>query len=504
MNRKGIFPALVSILLLSGIFLIPLSGVNVNIPSTMVASPRIIYVDGNNTGLEDGSELHPYNTIQEGISVATSGDTVKVAGIYTYYESVLIDKALTLTKWEERCPPNPIIDGSESGEGYVVRIESSDVTLSGFTVQGYSEAPHYVIVVYESNRTNIIKNVIKKHDYGIYIQKGRDISILNNTIEDVITGIYGKFYWFGVTGRGIEASRIVNNTIQGSELAAELYGNGVDMPWSSENNFITGNNIANFHYGITTYYNYYTKIADNNISSYYGASDYNSKNITYVNNYIHHSAEGIQNMDCSNNTIENNFFYQNHFAIWLSRVSSTTIRANTILSERWGSQFVSSIDSYNNYLYQNNILHVDDSPPCDEKNSTNHYEYNHWDDYDGVDDDGNGYGDTPYLVAEPDTFDPYPSDVPYGPIPIFWKDERYDCRMLGNTVVSNICFNQPASCIEFNIAVPSFTGWWNLTVPRLLLDGQFGVMIDDDVIPSILSWNKTHLNLLYIQQRGNS
>lgn len=57
----------------------------------------IIYVDAsNNTGIEDGSQEHPFNTVIEGIDAAAEQDTVFVAH-GTYDESyVFIDKAIIL------------------------------------------------------------------------------------------------------------------------------------------------------------------------------------------------------------------------------------------------------------------------------------------------------------------------------------------------------------------------------------------------------------------------
>jgi Protein of unknown function (DUF1565) len=50
-----------------------------------VALASTIYVDVDNTGEEDGSAAHPYNTIAEAAAVAKAGDTVQVAK-GTYYE----------------------------------------------------------------------------------------------------------------------------------------------------------------------------------------------------------------------------------------------------------------------------------------------------------------------------------------------------------------------------------------------------------------------------------
>jgi len=42
----------------------------------LITITNYIYVDDGASGIEDGTPAHPYNTIQEGIDAATSGDTV--------------------------------------------------------------------------------------------------------------------------------------------------------------------------------------------------------------------------------------------------------------------------------------------------------------------------------------------------------------------------------------------------------------------------------------------
>lgn len=46
--------------------------------------------------------------------------------------------------------------------------------------------------------------------------------------------------------------------------------------------------------------------------------------------------------------------------------------------------------------------------------------------------------------------------------------------------------------MSFDIVSPGSPGSCNVTVPKLLMDGGFKVLINDTVVPSILAWNKSH------------
>lgn len=60
---------------------------------TGAKSGQTIYVDDNATGTENGSSAHPFNTIEEGLDAAESGDTVQVAK-GTYEENITIPKGV--------------------------------------------------------------------------------------------------------------------------------------------------------------------------------------------------------------------------------------------------------------------------------------------------------------------------------------------------------------------------------------------------------------------------
>jgi hypothetical protein len=113
-----------------------------------------IHVDiGNNSGMEDGSLEYPFNTIQDGLNVAVSGDVVGVAP-GTYYEHVILKVGIQLVGTE---PTSTIIDGS--GSGIVVTMEDASL-LKGLTIQHGSGSFGAGIVTRGSPtiKDNIIQN----------------------------------------------------------------------------------------------------------------------------------------------------------------------------------------------------------------------------------------------------------------------------------------------------------------------------------------------------------
>jgi len=84
-----------------------------------LSSAATIYVDDSNTGTEDGTAAHPYNTIQEGINEASDNDDVEIAeGSYSSF----------------------CVDGDDNSDslriycaGYPVEASKETVTISGLS-----------------------------------------------------------------------------------------------------------------------------------------------------------------------------------------------------------------------------------------------------------------------------------------------------------------------------------------------------------------------------------
>ena len=168
-----------------------------------------IYVDkGNTSGIEDGTQTHPFSSITEGIEAVASGKSVMVAA-ETYNEQLIINKEITLQGDGEG---SKLITGT-GFTGNLITVTADDVTISGFTIDGKSGTD---IGIYSdsSSSIEISENLIQNHqDSGIFYHRTSDdypsgIYVYNNEIcQNSINGIK-------VTGAGsgiIESNIIRNN-----------------------------------------------------------------------------------------------------------------------------------------------------------------------------------------------------------------------------------------------------------------------------------------------------
>ena len=192
-----------------------------------------IFVDvANTTGVEDGSEAHPFNTIQEGIDAAIDGGFVGVAA-GTYVESVTLKSGIQLLGAD---PKTTIIDGENDDGAVVALISVSDVRVSGFTIGGAISGGSLpggagIFVNFPVASIHIDNNILTANDIGIGILNAslgsggpaidRNLISQNNFygIRDPGTGpitnnVIADNGWFGILKEGNSAASIItNNTI---------------------------------------------------------------------------------------------------------------------------------------------------------------------------------------------------------------------------------------------------------------------------------------------------
>ena len=195
--------------------------------------PKTIYIDD---GFVDDPPNHKWNTIQEGISDATSGDTIIVKdGIY--YENVNVDRRLTI---QSENGADATIVRAVSTFSPVFEVTSDYVDISGFAVMGAKDMAG--ILLNSVNHCNISDNTAQNNEDGIYLSHSGNNMLSNNTASNNLRGICLV---------GSSNNTLSNNTVNSNNES------GIFL-WHSDENVLLNNTASNNMRGI------YLKSADNN------------------------------------------------------------------------------------------------------------------------------------------------------------------------------------------------------------------------------------------------
>jgi hypothetical protein len=126
---------------------------------------------------------------------------------------------------------------------------------------------------------------------------------------------------------------------------------------------------------------------------------------------------------------------------------------------------------------------------------------NYWSDYSGSDANGDGIGDSPYII-DGNNIDYYPLMNEYGsPVVRFFNvtvgDTDFGVRTFSNSIVSNLSFNQTLKQLSLSVSgTAGSTGFCHITVPAELMSGDFTLYLDDvllvEGVDYAASSNATH------------
>jgi nitrous oxidase accessory protein NosD len=335
-----------------------------------------------------------YPTISAAIGNASNGDTIHVKSGTYFEEQILINKTISLEGEDNQdtiIVISPYLVRNEVVQMYGIeivyspapplQIEANNVKLSNFNITIINGTS----LIY-GDGAQIINNNINTNSNSFRLE-GNHQAFAQNNVQNTSIQCYGSY-----------------NTIAGNNLK----GNGIKVRGEGSSNAIYGNILSDGN-GIGMI-NDENRIFNNtviNCSQGVGVGGYGSNNIIYRNIVINNTrglnAGGLQGT--------NNVFYAN------TAINNTYGARSTHYLSKVGE----SIYYQNNFIDNTEQVYVDSTVYLSGQGNFTAYHYgtfdngqvgNYWSTYPGTDTNGDGIGDSPYVI-DANRSDNYPLMEPF-------------------------------------------------------------------------------------------
>ena len=348
-------------------------------------------------------EVTPDDNLQKKLDASADGDTLILAP-GRYLGNFVVNHQITLTA--ENQDDAAIIDAQ--GQGHALVLKQSDVVVENLTIinWGHNLTEQDSGIYADTNASNIMikANRLKGDGFGIWLQKGKNIKVLDNVIQGNNTLRSAD------RGNGIQLSIVQDVEVKNNEVFHTRDGLYII---SSQNNVLENNIMHDLRYGVHYMYSHSNKVLNN--SAYNTRAGYalmSSRNLVVDGNRSVNSEDYgflmnfITSSVISNNQIENvwtkpenKVLGRDGKGLFVYNSAYNTIKNNRIDTAEIGIHLTAG--SENTKVYGNSFI----NNPVQVKYVSNKKQEwsfegkgNYWSNYLGWDMNGDNIGD---VVFEP-------------------------------------------------------------------------------------------------------
>ncbi|WP_231563643.1 nitrous oxide reductase family maturation protein NosD [Anoxybacillus sp. KU2-6(11)] len=332
-----------------------------------------------------GEKIEVHKQLQQAIDEAHAGDVLIVKkGIYK--GPIIIHKPIHLV-----AEHGAVVDGE--GCEYVVTIRAPRVHIEGLTVRNSAHGKGAGVLIQKSSHVTLKHVRIEHVHYGVYVEKGTNINLLNNVIR-------GRDIHFAQRGNGIHLLK--TNGVVVRENHISRVQDGIYLDWA-KHTMIEKNEVTNARYAIHFMYAEDGMAKENMLTeNINGMMMMMSKQFTIGHNTIAKQLDyrgyGALIYDSEHVVMHNNTFLYNSTALSLQNARHCHIKDNEFIGnyralhslyENPGIIFVKNkfLGNMEDALIQGAPIAFDDGRKG-----------NYWDNYRFYDFNDDGIGDTPHRI----------------------------------------------------------------------------------------------------------
>jgi nitrous oxidase accessory protein len=244
-------------------------------------------------------KLTSQDNLQQQLDNSKDGDVV-ILSAGRYLGNYVINHAITLSATDNDIG-KVIIDAQ--GDGHALLLKNSNITIKNLTIVNWgSDLTEQHSGIYSDKKSShlvIENNQLKGDGFGIWLQKGEHLKVLNNTVEGNLTLRSSD------RGNGIQLSIVKHVEVRGNEIFHTRDGLYII---SSQENIIKNNTLHDLRYGVHYMYSHNNQVLNN--SAYNTRAGYalmSSRNLIVDGNSSRNSEDyGFLMNFITSSTISNN------------------------------------------------------------------------------------------------------------------------------------------------------------------------------------------------------